>query len=155
MKLDKRKCRKYADPGLNIQPDSGILHAGQIAYIVRTATKIIDHHRTLILYIYPREQAAQGDSRPRWTMFHCKDDFLTLARNEDGSTSWRTAAFSTLDGSWDFAGKCAFILSGMKTVSAAISDAVRATDSPRLPVPRQPYRNAAGRSGRLAGKSAS
>ena len=108
MKLDKRKCRKSAAPGLNMQPDNGILHAGQVAYIVRTATKIIDHHRTLILYIYPREQAAQGDSRPRWTMFHCKDDFLTLARNKGGSTSWRTAAFSTLDGGWDFSKKCAF-----------------------------------------------
>ena len=108
MKLDKRKCRKSADPGLKIQPHSGILHAGQVACIVRTAIKNIGHHRTLILYIYPREQAAQGNFRPRWTMFHCKDDFLTLARNEDGSTLWRTAAFSTLDGSWDFAGKCAF-----------------------------------------------
>ena len=97
MKLDKRKCRKYADPGLNIQPDSGILHAGQIAYIVRTATKIIDHHRTLILYIYPREQAAQGDSRPRWTMFHCKDDLMAeglASRVKDDTITFSTDSFS-------------------------------------------------------------
>ena len=82
MKMDKRECRAFADPGLKMKTDSGILHAGQIDYIIRTAVKLISHHRTLILYIYPRTQAAQGDSRPLWTVFQDKTDHMTLERQE-------------------------------------------------------------------------
>ena len=108
MKMDKRECRAFADPGLKMKTDSGILHAGQIDYIIRTAVKLISHHRTLILYIYPRTQAAQGDSRPLWTVFQDKTDHMTLERQEDGSAVWRTAAFERLGDSWDFTSRCAF-----------------------------------------------
>lgn len=77
MKLDKRKCRKYAVPDRKLLLGSGILHAKQINYIVTTAIKTINHHRTLILYIYPRKQAG-GDCKPLWTMFQTKDTFLTI-----------------------------------------------------------------------------
>jgi len=85
MSLNKRKCRAFADPGFKMRSHSGILHAPQIDHIIRTAIKIIDHHKTLLLYIYPRKQAAQGDSSPLWVVFQKKDDYATLERQEDGS----------------------------------------------------------------------
>lgn len=109
MKLDKRKCREYAVPDRKLPSGSGILHAKQVAYIVTTAIKTINHHRTLILYIYPRKQASGGDCKPLWAMFHVKDNFLTFERLEDGSTVWRTASFDRLDrNTYDFSSQCAF-----------------------------------------------
>ncbi len=109
MKINKRKCRAYAVPDRKLSSANGILHAKQINYIVTAAVKTIAHHRTLVLYIYPREQAVRGDYKPLWTMFHTKDDFLTLERKEDGSTAWRTASFDRLDcSSYDFSSQCAF-----------------------------------------------
>lgn len=108
MSLNKRKCRAFADPGLRMQSHSGILHAPQIDYIIRTAIKIIDHHKTLLLYIYPRQQAVQGDFSPLWTVFQSRDDYATLERQEDGSHKWRTAAFKCLGSGWGFHQKCAF-----------------------------------------------
>lgn len=87
---------------------SGLLRAGQIDYIIRTAVKIIDRHKTLVLYVYSRVQAAQGDFRPHWTVFQGKDDFITLERREDGSAVWRKSAFDSLGGRWGFTGRCAF-----------------------------------------------
>ena len=94
MKINKRKCRAFADPGFKMQSHSGILHAEQIGYIIRTDVKVIDHHQTLILYIYPRGQVAQGDFRSLWTVFQTRDDYATLERQEDGSLKWRSAAFT-------------------------------------------------------------
>ena len=109
MKLDKRKCRAYAVPDRKFSPANGILHAKQINYFITTAVKIIARHRTLVLYIYPREQAVRGDCKPLWVMFHTKDNFLTLARKEDGSTTWRTASFDRLYGNtYNFSSQCAF-----------------------------------------------
>lgn len=108
MSLNKRKCRAFADPGFKMRSHSGILHAPQIDHIIRTAIKIIDHHKTLLLYIYPRQQAAQGDSSPLWVVFQKKDDYATLERQEDGSFKWRTAAFERLGDSWDFIKRCTF-----------------------------------------------
>ena len=109
MKLDKRKCREYAVPDRKLPSGSGILHAKQVAYIVTTAIKTINHHRTLILYIYPRKQASGGDCKPLWAMFHVKDNFLTFERLEDGSTVWRTASFDRLDrNTYNFSSQCAF-----------------------------------------------
>lgn len=108
MKLNKKECRKYADLELTMSPDHGLLHAEQVDYIVRSAVKIIDHHRTLILCVYPRQQAAQGDFRPLWTVFQGKDDYITLARRPDGTTFWRTAAFKHLSDNYYFVSKCTF-----------------------------------------------
>lgn len=104
MKLNKKACRKYADPGLVIPSGHGLLHAEQVHYIVRSAVRIIDHHRTLVLYVYPREQTAC----PRWVVFQCRDDFITLEQREDGRTSWRKSSFNCLGGNWDFIDHCAF-----------------------------------------------
>lgn len=108
MKLDKRKCREYAVPDRRFPSGSGILHAKQINYIVTTAIKTINHHRTLILYIYPRKQASGEDCKPLWTMFQTKGDFITLSRKDDGSTTWRKAAFENLGSNYRFSRSCAF-----------------------------------------------
>ncbi len=108
MKLNKRKCRKFAYPGLKFSQDRGILHAPQIKYIVCTAIKIIDHHRTLVLYVYPRKQLTNGNFQPCYTVFQTKDDYITLFLREDGGTTWRKSAFDNLDGSYRFSDVCAF-----------------------------------------------
>lgn len=105
---DKKICRKFAAPGVAMSKDSGLLHAEQVKYIVQTAVRIIGHRKTLVLYIHDREQAALGDFRPLWTMFHNKDGYITLARQEDGKTSWRTASFDNLERDWSFVEDCAF-----------------------------------------------
>ena len=108
--LKKRKCQKFADPDLKMAWNNGLLHAEQVDYIIRSAIKIISHHKTLILYIYPRLRAVQGNFRPLWAVFQGKDDYVTLELEcrEDGSFRWRTAAFQNLGEDWTFTRKCAF-----------------------------------------------
>lgn len=106
--LNKRKCRKFAELDLKAAAGNGLLHARQIDYVIRTFVKLIDHHKTLVLYVYSRIQAVQGDFRPLWTVFQSKDDFITLEHRKDGSTVWRTAAFENLANSSDFIRECAF-----------------------------------------------
>ena len=109
IKINKRKCCEFAVPDRKLPSDSGILHTKQIGYIITTAVKTIAHYRTLVFYVYPRKQAAKGDCKPLWTMFQTKDDFLTLERREDGSTTWRTASFDRLDrNTYNFSSQCAF-----------------------------------------------
>ena len=96
--LDKKALRKFAvdSPAPAIPPGHGLLHAPQVDYIVRTAVKLIDHRRTLVLYVYDRERAAAGNFSPVWTMFQAGEDYITLARREEGSPRWRKAAFEGL-----------------------------------------------------------
>ncbi len=109
IKINKRKCCEFAVPDRKLPSDSGILHTKQIGYIITTAVKTIAHYRTLVFYVYPRKQAVKGDCKPLWTMFQTKDDFLTLERREDGSTTWRTASFDRLDrNTYNFSSQCAF-----------------------------------------------
>ncbi len=108
MKLNKKECRKFAISEKKMCTDSGIFRAEQIEYIIRTAVKIIDRHKILILYIYLRKKAAQGNLKPCMTMFHSLDNFITLEYKDDGSTVWRTAAFERLDIDGLFHKKCAF-----------------------------------------------
>ena len=58
--LNKKACREFAAPGVAMSMDSGILQAEQVKYIIQTAVRIIDHKKTLVLYIHDREHAAQG-----------------------------------------------------------------------------------------------
>ena len=106
--LNKKACREFAAPGVAMSMDSGILQAEQVKYIIQTAVRIIDHKKTLVLYIHDREHAAQGDFLPVWTMFHSKDGYITLTRQEDGKTSWRTASFDNLGKDRHFVRECAF-----------------------------------------------
>jgi len=108
MKLNKKECRKFADPCLKLNPRSGIMNASQVDFIVRAAVKVIDRHKTLILWLYSREQASQVDVRPCMAVFQSRNDFATLEQKEDGSTVWRSASFNRLNSSWDFSSRCAF-----------------------------------------------
>ena len=56
MGMIKKELVKYADPGLKFSPVSGVLFVEKIAYVVRSAVKIIAGRRTLILYFYNREK---------------------------------------------------------------------------------------------------
>ena len=108
MKLDRRKCRPYAAQALKISKNNGLLCAEQIEHIICTAVRIIDHHKVLVLYVYSREKAAMGEFLPEFTVFQGKDDFVTLARKEDGTTTWRLSAFEDLGRGWPFRSGCAF-----------------------------------------------
>lgn len=106
MTLNKRACRRYADPKLTFQQNNGLLHSGQIKYIVRTAIKNVGGKRVLLLYIYLREQLEKNVFSPLWTMFQGKEDFITLATREDGSLSWRVSNFDNLE--YGICGELAF-----------------------------------------------
>lgn len=106
--MDKKACRASAAAYPALDTRHGLLHAAQVDYIVRTAVKNIDHRRTLVLYVYDRQQAAAGSCAPVWTVFQVKDDYITLARREDGTTAWRTASFERLGNEYYLVSKCAF-----------------------------------------------
>ena len=105
--LNKRACRAFFDPQLKMR-DTGLLHAKQVDYIIHTAVKLIEHARVLVLYIYDRAEAEQGNFTPRWTVFQTQDEYATLARQEDGSLKWRSAAFENLGSDYTFSRKCAY-----------------------------------------------
>ena len=108
--LNKKALRAFAvtNPAPSIPPNHGLLHAQQVNHIVRTDIRIIDHHRTLIIYVYDRRLTADGNHAPVWTMFHADGDYITLTRRLDGSVHWREAAFERLDKDYRFTDKCAF-----------------------------------------------
>lgn len=108
MKLNKKACRVSAASYPPLDARHGLLHTEQVCHIIRAAVKTIDHHRVLVLYVYSREQAAQGDCRPLWVMFQGKDDYITLEHDAHGTTRWRTAAFERLGDTYNFVRRCAF-----------------------------------------------
>jgi len=107
MGLRKKECRKYADPGVTINRNNGLLCMEQAKYIVRTALKNIAGRRILILYFYSREKALNGYCKPVYTLFQVKDDYITLEQSEDGTDKWRTASLYNLFGCY-FTDKCVF-----------------------------------------------
>lgn len=112
MKINKRECRKFADPRLPMNRNSGLLHAENVKYIVRTAVKNIGGKRLLVLYVYPREQAAAGNFKPAMTVFQSRTEHATLVCRKDGSTCWSKAAFHSLKRDYDFSRHCAFYTPG-------------------------------------------
>lgn len=108
MKLNKKECRKFSNPNLKVNKRNGLLYAKQITYLVRTAIKIISGQRVLVLYIYNREQLQMENAAPEMVMFQSKTEYFTLARLEDGTTRWRTAAFDKMKGCYCFSNLCSF-----------------------------------------------
>lgn len=106
--MNKRALRKYADPQLHFPKNNGLLCCPQIKHIVRTAVRNIDGTRTLVLYLYETEKAAQGPCAPAFTVFQTKDDFITLKQCGDGSTKWLTSNTDYLNRDWRFTDRCAF-----------------------------------------------
>lgn len=106
--MNKRALRKYADPQLHFPKTNGLLYCPQIKHIVRTAVRNIDGARTLALYFYETEKAAQGQCAPVFTVFQTKADFITLKIGEDGNTKWLTSNTDYLNRDWRFTSQCAF-----------------------------------------------
>lgn len=89
--IDKKACRDFLDIGLRIDPNNGLLRLEQVEYIIRTAVKIVGHRRLLILYLYDRQDAAQGPCAPAYTVFQASDTFVTYNHTSSTKTKWRTS----------------------------------------------------------------
>jgi hypothetical protein len=107
-KIDKRACRKFAMPELEFNLNEGVLHVESCPYIIRTAVRNIAGQRILVLHIYQRESILAGSTKPRWVMFHSRDDFATLSFREDAKATWQCSTLGSLDRIWGFDSKCAF-----------------------------------------------
>ena len=107
-KIDKRACRKFAMPELEFNLNEGVLHVESCPYIIRTAVRNIAGQRILVLYIYQRESILAGSIKPRWVMFHNRDDFATLSFREDAKATWQCSTLGSLDRIGGFDSKCAF-----------------------------------------------
>lgn len=107
-KIDKRACRKLAMPELEFNLNEGVLHVESCPYIIRTAVHNISGQRILVLYVYQRESILAGSIKPRWVMFHSRDDFATLSLRENASATWQCSPFDYLDRVCRFDTKCAF-----------------------------------------------
>ena len=107
-KIDKRACRKFAMPELEFNLNEGVLHVESCPYIIRTAVRNIAGQRILALYIYQRESILEGSIKPRWVMFHSRDDFATLSFREDAKATWQCSTLGSLDRIGGFDSKCAF-----------------------------------------------
>ena len=107
-KIDKRACRKFAIPELEFNLNEGILHVERCPYIIRTAVHNISGQRILVLYIYQSENNLAGSIKPRWVMFHSRDDFATLSFRENAKATWQCSTLDSLDRIGGFDSKCAF-----------------------------------------------
>ena len=107
-KIDKRACRKFAMPELEFNLNEGVLHVESCPYIIRTAVRNIAGQRILVLYIYQRESILAGSIKPRWVMFHSRDDFATLSFRENAKATWQCSTLGSLDRIGGFDSKCAF-----------------------------------------------
>lgn len=105
--MNKRALRKFTIPDRKPNPNNGVFCADQVKYVVRTAIKNIAHHRTLVLYVYAKENVLNGDFTPRWTMFQSKDDYITLCNDEKG-TRWQQSMFGNLGKDYYFREKSSF-----------------------------------------------
>lgn len=107
-KIDKRACRKFAIPELEFNLNEGILHVERCPYIIRTAVHNISGQRILVLYIYQSENILAGSIKPRWVMFHSRNDFATLSFRENAKATWQCSTLDSLDRIGGFDSKCAF-----------------------------------------------
>lgn len=107
-KIDKRACRKFAMPELEFNLNEGELHVESCPYIIRTAVHNISEQRILVLYIYQSENILAGSIKPRWVMFHSRDDFATLSFRENAKATWQCSTLDSLDRIGGFDSKCAF-----------------------------------------------
>lgn len=107
-KIDKRACRKFAIPELEFNLNEGILHVERCPYIIRTAVHNISGQRILVPYIYQSENILAGSIKPRWVMFHSRDDFATLSFRENAKATWQCSTLDSLDRIGGFDSKCAF-----------------------------------------------
>lgn len=89
--MNKQECRKHFNPAIKLDVRSGILYCEKVEFIVCAAVKNIARRRTLILYLYNRQKVVEGCCEPEYTVFQCKDDYVTL-QNDNGKEKWREAS---------------------------------------------------------------
>lgn len=106
--LNKRACRKFAQPKVRFDLKSGIFHCQQVKYVATSAVKIIDGHKTLVVCLYPVNKVIEGNPTPQYVLFQTRQDFITLEHKEDGKTRWRECHCNKLDGGYTFLSKSAF-----------------------------------------------
>lgn len=99
-KINKRACRRFADPQLYFDLNNGLLYTEKLDYLVRTSVKNIGGQRLLLLYFYDRAAAAKHNFIPAMTIFQGKEDFCNLVRKEDGRLVWRRSSFEHLFEYW-------------------------------------------------------
>lgn len=95
-------------PELEFNLNEGVLHVESCPYIIRTAVRNISGQRILVLYIYQSENILAGSLKPRWVMFHSRDDFATLSFRENAKATWQCSTLDSLDRIGSFDSKCAF-----------------------------------------------
>ena len=95
-------------PELEFNLNEGVLHVESCPYIIRTAVRNIAGQRILVLYIYQSENILAGSIKPRWVMFHSRDDFATLSFRENAKATWQCSTLDSLDRIGGFDSKCAF-----------------------------------------------
>ena len=106
--LNKKECRKFAQPKAKFDLQSGIFHCEQVKFVVTAAVKIIDRHKTLVCSIFPVDKVADGCIFPQYVLFQTKQDFVTLEYQDEGKTRWRQCQTDALQNGYYFLQKCAF-----------------------------------------------
>ena len=107
-KLNKKECRKFAQPKVRFDTNSGIFHCEHVKCVVSSVVKIIDHHKTLVVYFFPVDKVLAGDHTPKYVLFQAKQDFVTLENCDDRKNRWRVCHANSLAGGYTFLSKCAF-----------------------------------------------
>ena len=108
--MKKRILRRFTDSGRKMNLNNGIFCAEQVQFVVCTAVHNIDGRRTLVLYVYPKDEVLSGNLTPRWTVFQTRDEYLSLYMDEKG-TRWQTCMFDDLNKEYHLSNKCAFYAS--------------------------------------------
>ena len=108
--MKKRILRRFTDSGRKMNLNNGIFCAEQVQFVVCTAVHNIDGRRTLVLYVYPKDEVLSGNLIPRWTVFQTRDEYLALCKDEKG-TRWQTCMFDDLNKEYHLSNKCAFYAS--------------------------------------------
>ena len=108
--MKKRILRRFTDSGRKMNLNNGIFCAEQVQFVVCTAIHNIDGRRTLVLYVYPKDEVLSGNLIPRWTVFQTRDEYLALCKDEKG-TRWQTCMFDDLNKEYHLSNKCAFYAS--------------------------------------------
>lgn len=109
MSIDKKECRKHADPGLVFNPGHGLLILERIEYVVRAVVRNIDNHRVLTVYFFSRVKVAEAHPSPEYILYQRRDDFITLDQGGERGSKWRGASLERLGARYPrFTNGCAF-----------------------------------------------
>lgn len=107
--IDKKACRDFLEPVCPPNSDCGLFLIPKLRYIVRTAIKIVEHRRLLILCLYAKGVTSEDKPVLAYTMFQASDSFITYDHDPSTKTNWRTAMLWNLQREYKFVcTRCAF-----------------------------------------------